>query len=156
MGPTVWADALLRVTDDELVLALLLAARRTTGGAVFETLANFARERGLDEMLKAFARANRLPAAERDEAVTVRAIAGGRLSTFAFPRGPHPRCAPPASLDGGQRQRFKSAQGRAASSKGIRIGGHTGHVQRKMPSRTNAALLSTAEARDSRRLVSLR
>lgn len=83
--PTVWADALLSVTDDGLVLSLLLTARRMTGEAVFETLAAFARERGLGEMLERLPELIDSLPAERDEGVTVRAIVGGEVEHIRIP-----------------------------------------------------------------------
>jgi tetratricopeptide (TPR) repeat protein len=72
--PTVWTEALLSPQDDELVLPLLLTARRLTDGAVFQTLASLAREREAPEMLERLPELIAALPAEREEFVTVRAI----------------------------------------------------------------------------------
>lgn len=83
--PTVWVDALLSVRDADLILPLLLTARRMTGGAVFETLASVARERGLDEMLERLPELIDALPPERDDAVIVRGIAGDEVEHMRIP-----------------------------------------------------------------------
>jgi len=83
--PTVWADAMLSNADEELVLPLLLTARRMTAGRVFETLATLARERGLQNMLDGLPGLISSLPPERDVAVTVRFIAGGEVDLVRIP-----------------------------------------------------------------------